>query len=308
MPEPERRRSRAPLIGAVVGIVGTAIVGLSRTNSVSTSGAISGAIDGSLALLVNGLVGAGIGGVVALLTRRTRSHATHQGHAGTATRSDKVSKESTTAPSENYFRVSEPEEGLSAFLEQLKPPVGQVNGSKTKRGGQVGYHKDPTGRWLYRYFQGDFGEVGWTNLVSDGTTAHFMDSLDTAQLRKLDQRYVPRSPASGNPNAEAVAPSGWYPDPAGHFKERHWSGRSWTCDVRDHDDGEFRWPRVEPPSNQERQRISFATPTRNARHTPSVESNRLPRDQRLAQLVQTLRDGLISRAQFESLRDEILDE
>jgi hypothetical protein len=105
-----------------------------------------------------------------------------------------------------------------------------------------------------------------------------------------------------------VAPSGWYPDPAGHFKERHWSGRSWTCDVRDHDDGEFRWPRVKPPSSDERRKISSGTSVRDVRITPSAENQQLSRDQRLAQLVQTLRDGLISRAQFESLRDEILAE
>jgi hypothetical protein len=165
---------------------------------------------------------------------------------------------------------------------------------------------DPLGRWAKRFNQGDRGNVGWTNIVLDADGVQSMDNLTTDELKDLD---ISNPYASGQSSlieiTEVMPSAGWFVDPTEFFCERFWSGSSWTVEVRDDDRDELTWAHTFPPDKSAIQSETpidlppiYATPIETQTATRNKED-------RVLAIANLLRDGMISRSEFDELKFEI---
>lgn len=192
---------------------------------------------------------------------------------------------------------------LSEFLEKLPEPLASENRSMTD-----GWFNDPLKRWSSRFNQGLGGEVGWTNRVLDDSGQEHLDDLTTSELKDADLLH-PVNQQKPSKITSFTRGAGWFPDPSGFFKTRFWSGRSWTLDVRDEFDNQIRWESIQPPSAAQ---LKFlATEKIGAQNDPQTSKTTLDqidgdsKEKRLDKIVSLYEKGLISRSEFETIKQEI---
>lgn len=192
---------------------------------------------------------------------------------------------------------------LSEFLDKLPEPLASENGSMTN-----GWFSDPLKRWSSRFNQGKGGEVEWTNRVLDDSGQEHLDDLTTPELKDTDLLH-PVDQQKPSKITSFSRGAGWFPDPSGFFKTRYWSGRSWTLDVRDEFDNQIRWESIQPPSAAQ---LKFlATEKIDAQNDLQTSKTTLKqidgdsKEKRLDKIVSLYEKGLISRSEFETIKQEI---
>lgn len=192
---------------------------------------------------------------------------------------------------------------LSEFLGKLPELLVSENGSMTN-----GWFGDPLKRWSSRFNQGQVGEVGWTNRVLDDSGQEHLDDLTTPELKDADLLHSVNQQKPSKITFFSRR-AGWFQDPSGFFKTRYWSGRSWTLDVRDEFDNQTRWESIQPPSAaQLKLLLTENMDTRKDLHSSKTSMNRIDSDSReirLDKIAALYEKGLISRSEFETIKQEI---
>ena len=190
---------------------------------------------------------------------------------------------------------------LSDFLDKLPELLASENGSMTN-----GWFSDPLKRWSSRFNQGQGGEVGWTNRVLDDSGQEHLDDLTTPVLKDADLHH-PLDQQKPSKITSFSRGAGWFQDPSGFF--RYWSGRSWTLDVRDEFDNQIRWESIQPPSAAQLKLL--ATEKMGAQNYLQTSKTTLDqidadsKEKRLDKIVSLYEKGLISRGEFEAIKQEI---
>lgn len=169
-----------------------------------------------------------------------------------ATVSNSSSEEEKSAAIEAIFKNDSPgsKDGmnLELFLNGFPDPLISSDGI-TKPSKPVddfeSWLPDPLGRWSKRFNQGSLGSVGWTNRVADFQGVESKDNLTFNELTSLDKTH-PNTPEP-LPMESNTQSAGWFTDPTGFFRQRFWSGKSWTVNVKDEHSTEFTWMHTSPP-------------------------------------------------------------
>lgn len=257
-------------------------------------------IDLLLAVLLNAGIGFFIGTVISAFKRRR-----------TMSDDEKTSYSSSIAKTTLHRKLVQNHEvtktanssELSDFLDKLPELLAPENGSMTN-----GWFSDPLKRWSSRFNQGQGGEVGWTNRVLDDSGQEHLDDLTTPVLKDADLHH-PVDQQKPSKITSFSRGAGWFQDPSGFFKTRYWSGRSWTLDVRDEFDNQIRWESIQPPSAAQLKLL--ATEKMGAQNYLQTSKTTLDqidadsKEKRLDKIVSLYEKGLISRSEFEAIKQEI---